>query len=312
MSFALRPVTRADLPRVAAYLTARSPGEPGDRLERRLEWRLFENPAARPQVDAGHLLEGSRGEVAGISLAVPQRFTDGARERLGLCSSAMYVDEGARLQGFLLFRRFLSQPYVDFWFATTCNALSAALWQRGGGRADPESRHELVLPLHRLLGLVRRSSVTLAPTSDWDRLAALAARQQPNRLLARRDAGYLAWRYGGGPDAPDRRVWLVRDHAGTEGWAAAGRITRAFAPRRRSWLLLDLIWPHPDLTGIVVALARALDRDGDLLALRGEHAKAVRTWLPIGLRREFPQSPIWSLPAGVTPGFVPADGDTAP
>lgn len=314
MSYQVHAVTRADVPRVAAYLASRSGHEGVETVAHRLAWRLFDNPAVHPEVAAGHLLADDEGGLAGISLAIRQRFTDGSHDRFGLCSSAMYVDERARLQGFLLFRQFLAQPHTDFWFATTCNAASAALWERSGGVPDRASRHELVLPLHRLLRWLRRTPVTLERTADFERLAALAARcARPGEVEASRDARSLEWRYAGGPDAGARRVWLVRSRSGEEGWVAAGRFPRAFSPRRRCWMLLDAVWPGEDLTGVVVALAHALDGDGDLLAVRGRHARAVSTRLPLGLRRRFPHPPVWVRPASAHAArLVPADGDTAP
>lgn len=318
MSFRVVPLTRAELPAVAAYLAAQGSAGDATGLEQRLAWRLFDNPAARDEVEPGHVLVTDTGEVAGTSLAVPHRFVSGSRELFALCSSAMYVDTRARLQGFLMFRRFLAQPGVDFWFATTCNDLSARLWERSEGVPVESSRRELILPLRPapLLRLLRgnvAAGITLTPSGDWPQLAALAERHRDASLItAARTAAQLRWRYTG-PEAGTRRVWLATDRAGHEGWISAATFPRPAAPRLRSWMVLDYAWPAGvDLAPLLLSAARALDAEGDLLALRGDAADAVRWSLPLGLRRTFPVAPTWVSPATRGLALVPADGDTAP
>jgi hypothetical protein len=342
MSFRVVPLTRAELPGVAAYLAAQNGIADPAGLEQRLAGRLFENPAGRDEVERGHLLMTDTGGVAGASLAIPHRFVAGSRELFGLCSSAMYVDTQARLQGFLMFRRFLTQPGVDFWFATTCNDVSARLWERSEGVPVESSRRELILPLRPaavarafapgaaqplavaaaamaapVLRLVRANisrSVTLQPAGDWQQLAALAERHRDmSTVTTARTAPYLRWRYGSGPEAPARRVWLATDGTGREGWISAATFARSTAPGLRSWMVLDYAWPPgADLAPLLLSATAALEADADLVALRGDAADAVRSSLPIGLRRTFPVAPTWVSPATNGLALVPADGDTAP
>jgi hypothetical protein len=159
---------------------------------------------------------------------------------------------------------------------------------------------------------VTLSGGTRAP--DWDALARLAEQHRGDHITADRSAPTLAWRYGG-PDAAERRLWRALDGQGREGWIAAGRLGRMFAPELRSWMVLDYVWPQDaDPTPLLVATARALADDADLLAIRGRGRAGLRPQAVVGMRREFPHPPAWvKAPFSADAlDLVPADGDTAP
>jgi len=286
------------------------------------------------------------GAVAGVHLAIPQRFVAGGRVLHALCSSALFVDDSARLQGFVMFRRFLGQPDVDFCFASTCNTASAALWERVGGRAVEASQHETILPLHprrvvaslipagsrrgaavaaaavgggalRLARSWGRRGAQAEPTQDWERLAACARRHVDRSISGERTARFLAWRYGQNP-APAYRVWFVHDRAGREGWLAAGPLYRPAAPDLRCWIVTDVVWPgDADVGPPLLAIAQQLSDAADMIAIRGSAARRVRLPAPMVLRRRFPQVPAWwhsrdATLSDMTLDLVPADGDVAP
>jgi hypothetical protein len=331
----------------AAYLARLGGDTDPATLARALRWRLFDNPAARSHVEAGQLLRGNDGAVAGVHLSIPQRFVADGKVLHALCSSALFVDDSARLQGFVMFRRFLGQPAVDFCFASTCNTASAALWERVGGRAIDASQHELILPLNpqrvaaSLVPRGIRRSVAVAaaavgggalsvarswgrrgakaePTHDWERLAALAGRHADRSISSERTARFLAWRYQQNPAPTPYRVWLVRDRAGREGWLAAGPLFRAAAPDLRCWIVTDVVWPGgADVGPPLLAIAQHLSGTADMIAIRGSAAQRMRLPALVIVRRRFPQAPAWwhsrdaSL-SGLQLDLVPADGDVAP
>ena len=340
--YQVQPLDRVRLDAAAAYLARRS-GTDSRALVEELEWRLFRNPATTPGLELGQLLVGGSGEIAGVNVAVPQQFQHDGRSLVGLCSSAFYVDDGARLQGFLMFRRFLATPGADFVFATTCNAVSAGLWERMGALPVPDSRQELIVPLHprpiiesRLRGHPARGmaavagrlaggllaaaraasagSVRLTPAADLAEAAArVTAVTNAGVLTASRTEAFLRWRYAGGPGT--HRLWLAEDAKGRKGWIAVSRIERALIPGVRSWMVSDLVWPREGRRSVLMAAAGLVQDEGDVLAVRG--ADALEAGAPLGWRRSFPQVPVWAYSrqerlsaAGIH--MVPADGDTVP
>ena len=75
------------------------------------------------------------------------KFVQHDRVLLGLVSGNFFVAADARMQGFLLFRKFLAVTGVDFWYATSSNQNSGPLWRQLGGSPVPGSDRELILPL---------------------------------------------------------------------------------------------------------------------------------------------------------------------
>src|SRR5207247_2446242 len=57
------------------------------------------------------------------------------------------IEPPARTLGFYLFKRYLNSPGYAFFFSTTCNANSGALWAKLGACTVPNSDVEYVLPL---------------------------------------------------------------------------------------------------------------------------------------------------------------------
>lgn len=320
-AWTVEPLTPANVDRAATYIAARD-GSDAAVLAAQIRWRVFENPALPAGLEPGHLLVGDEGAVAGVNLGIAQRFRAGDRRLLGLCSSAFYVDAAARLQGFLMFRRLLAQRQVDLWLATTCNAESAALWERVGATPVDASRLECLLPLHATIGRLYASAgrkVELEYTDDWTALEGLATLLTPaGTLTASRDAAFLRWRYGQGLAEARHRVWLASLPGGECGWIALTQFGRRSALRLRCWVVTDLVWPADvSATAVIMAAAARLADHGDLLAVRGDAARALDGVRPFVVRRRFRHVPIWLKAADPALGcagarIVPADGDTAP
>src|SRR5207237_1273448 len=95
----------------------------------------------------GFCIRDHLGIIQGLTLCFPAAFLTADERIVGLCSSDFFVDLGARTSGFYLFKRYLSSPGYSFFFTTTCIANSAALWEKLGGRAVPNSELEYILPL---------------------------------------------------------------------------------------------------------------------------------------------------------------------
>lgn len=312
-------ITEADLPEICQFLDGRQLGDDssgetvgagigGNAMRRNLRWRLLENPAARDRDAAGLCVRREDGQVVGALLSFPARFVLGDRILVGLCGSGFFVEPEFRLQGFLLFRRFLAEPGVDFWFATTSNAAAGALWGKLGGKAPAYACHEYFLPLRFgplvqeallrrgvaqwLTGPARAAGSLLSPwlrprpatgglhlslCRDWDRLAHLAQRHRDrSSLSALRSAPDLEWRYDKTPARSATRVFLFRDSQGHEGWVSLGESRRGRAKQIRAWMVLDLVHPREqfDLSTVFTALLRQFVDCADLIAIRGPEVVA--------------------------------------
>jgi hypothetical protein len=345
MAYRIVPIKREDVRRAAAFVSRPADDAAVETLTAQWTWRLFDNPVVT-ESERGHLVVDGTGTVSGVQLAIPQRFRSPGRIFTAVCSSAYYVDAAARLQGFLLYRRFRAQP-VDFWFSTTSNATSGENWRRNGGAPVWTAAAEVVMPLqparvaaayfpaHPAKWLLTAGALGTAPVltalrrayasgialsggdiggADWQALAAQALAHAGSKVTAVRDVPYLAWRYGG-PDSTKRRIWRARDGHGREGWIAAATFGRQFAPHLRSWMVLDYAWPiDQDPTPLLVATARQLADEADLLAVRGRARSGVRPGAFVGLRRSFADPPAWvKAPfAAADLDLAAADGDTAP
>jgi hypothetical protein len=240
--FQIQPLLEKDLAEVSAFLnrsmtamiaaTRVSPlarektGEsPSDAWQDNLLW-LVDNPARRPEIPLGMILRSPEGSVAGMILTIPWFYRLKDQRLLGLAAGSFFVDSVARLQGFFLFRRYLGIPGVDFWYASSCNQQSAAIWSKSNGIQVENSDVEYLVvfrmgplieeaalrrqvprplakslswagPLAGLATAVKRPRPRLVsePCDDWERLATIAERcRDPGRLTCERSAAYLRWK----------------------------------------------------------------------------------------------------------------------
>ena len=158
--FETQPVVGATLPEVARFLHSwdarRGLGSPIERLvredplsiERRLRWQLIENPRTGEASQHGLCIREASGSIVGLLLAFPGAFLAGDQRLVGLGSGGFFVEPHARTLGFHLFKRYLQTPGYAFFFSTTCNAESGALWKALGACAVPKSDTEYVVPLN--------------------------------------------------------------------------------------------------------------------------------------------------------------------
>ena len=348
--FEIQPLHADALDDAAAYLGRRRPRVDGTSWAQHLRWLLVDNPLAASAPDHGLCVRDSAGVIAGLDLAFPAAFRSGETRLLALGSGGYFVEPDARTLGFYLFKRHLQSPGVAFFFATSCNAASGALWQALGACGAAECDVEYVVPLDlgmvlaasletrsanglavmagRLAGrcatavramLSRATDVTAEPCRDWDKLAALARRHQPERwITAERSAAYLRWRYGRRSPNHAAELGVLRDRRGNEGWFALQPTVRGERTRVRGRLLLDAVWPRDRMSirDIVTAVARFAERDADAIYVRprpGVDYDACRPWI-IRRRREPP--PVFAVAARghapLTPSsldLVLADGD---
>ena len=245
--------------------------------ERRLEWLLVENPFAIPASHHGLCIRSASGAITGLLLSFPRAFLAGDQRLLGLCSGSFFVEPEARTLGFYLFKRYLNSPDYAFFFSTTCNANSGALWKTLGAADIANSDMEYILPINldvmlpafltgrtssplaaaaaRVFGrcanpvlqlLARKAArLVIEPCRDWEKLAALFRRHRSRDwITADRSAALLQWRYGqSSPNFPFD-ICVFRDTEGNEGWFALGTIVRGLQRQIRGSVLLDAMWPR--------------------------------------------------------------------
>lgn len=272
-------------------------------IERRLRWLLLGNPLTRENSQYGFCVRDPSGIIRGVTLCFPGAFLAGDQRLLGLGSGSFFVEPEARTAGFYLFRKYLSSPGYSFFFSTTCNANSAALFRQMGGCPVPDSEPEYVLPLKldkllpalvaerawsgamlasaRILGrcaktlqqlLQRRSTeLTIAPCQDWRKLSDLFRRYRPKDWITTdRSEEYLQWRYGQNADLYPSGVYLFRDKRGNEGWFSLGNTIRGRQGRIRGSVLLDTIWPREKMRfkDIFPGILQIVAANADALFLR--------------------------------------------
>jgi len=339
--FGIEQVSEAALPEIARFLShdseAARPGGVDERgIERYLEWLLLENPVATDDPRHGFSIRDQAGRVVGLLLSFPAVFLAGDRRIAGLGSGAYFVEPEARTLGFYLFKKHLKTPGYAFFFTTSCNANSAALWRALGAAAVPRSDREYVFHLNldvvlpaflasrtenpavakcaRAVGrwtnpVLRRlawpsTKLVVEPSRDWEKLAALARRHRPARSITTdRSPACLEWRYGRTAPNHPFDVCVFRDGQGHEGWFSLGHITRGRQGQIRGRVLLDAVWPRERMSfaDVFPATVRLGAPTGDALYLHdrlGVDGGASNRWsLP------------WRLDAPRS--FVIADGDAA-
>ena len=155
--FEIQPLHADALDDAAAYLGRRRPRVDGTSWAQHLRWLLVDNPLAASAPDHGLCVRDRAGVIAGLDLAFPAAFRSGETRLLALGSGGYFVEPDARTLGFYLFKRHLQSPGVAFFFATSCNAASGALWQALGACAAAECDVEYVVPLD--LGMVVAASL---------------------------------------------------------------------------------------------------------------------------------------------------------
>jgi len=296
--FEIQPLLGDALPEAAVFLDRwRSDGDhgpPGSRpagaaspsTERHLQWLLVENPVGAAASQYGLCIRDASGGMAGLLVSFPSAFRAEDRRLLGLCSGSYFVEPRARTLGFFLFKRHLHHRDYAFFFSTTCNAESGALWRLLGGEPVPECDAEYVLPLDfqvvlpaflatrtsrawaaalaRLAGrcangaarLARTASaLTSAPCRDWEKLAELSRRHRPSEWITTdRTAAFLEWCYGPGSPHHASDIRVFRDTRGNEGWFVLDDTVRGDRPRIDGRILLDATWPR-DTIGFDQVLA---------------------------------------------------------
>ena len=292
--FEIQPLFGSALPEVATFLrnwpAQRDQGSSIQRfvrddplsIERRLRWLLVEHPLATAASHHGLCIRDASGTIVGLLLAFPGAFLAGDQRLLGLGSGGFFVEPHARTLGFYLFKRYLKTPGYAFFFSTTCNAESGALWKRLGACAVPNSDTEYILPLDlevmlpaflagrtssgvaaalaRVVGrcadpvvrrLGRRSStaLTVEPCRDWEKLAELFRRHRcKDWTTTDRSAAFLEWRYGESSPSHPFDICVVRDGRGNEGWFSLGNTTCGRQGQIRGRVLLDAIWPREQMS----------------------------------------------------------------
>lgn len=305
--FEIYPVLRDDLPEVAAFLhqwpNLENAAESVADIERRLHWLLIDNPAVGNDSIAGHCLRTRQGALQGFNLSYPAAFVNGDKRLLALCAGSYYVQPAARSLGFYLFKKYLKTPGYDFYFASTCNAVSSGLWNAMGGCPVPNSGIEYIVPLRMdavlaayiaartsnqvaatlarvcglganpILRLFTRASnkPTVAPCQDWEKLSELFHRHRsPGDITSDRSPALLKWRYGPGSPSHPCGVYLVSDGLGNEGWFALGDLTHGRGGPLRESVLLDVIWPRErmEFGGLFKEILRTAASSADTLSFR--------------------------------------------
>jgi hypothetical protein len=353
-SFDVRPILAADLRQLAEFLyrwranrgedVAHASIKSG--IERRLRWLLQENPSGFG-ASHGYCVRDTSGAIRGADVAFPWPFIANGMRLTGYCSGAFFVEPAARTLGTFLIKNYLKTDGFPFFFATTCNSQSGAIWKALGGKAVPNHDREYVFPFKfevvlkaqlkgrlqafapvsgcaRVLNplaqiLARRSSGLLIRQSrDWDKLSALFYQNaSPNVLTTDRTPRWLDWRYGErGPNAA--RVYTFRNERGHEGWFALGDAVRGYRAPMRGQVLLDAVWPSHSMSfeDLFPAILRLAALDGDALFLQPragvDYARCSRF---IFCKRLPPRIFVVSRKAQVAPisnfDLVPADGDSA-
>ena len=335
--FETQPVVGATLPEVARFLHSwdarRGLGSPIERLvredplsiERRLRWQLIENPRTGEASQHGLCIREASGSIVGLLLAFPGAFLAGDQRLVGLGSGGFFVEPHARTLGFHLFKRYLQTPGYAFFFSTTCNAESGALWKALGACAVPKSDTEYVVPLNldvmlpaflaartssavaagiarvvgrcadpvlQLLGR-KPAELTVEPCRDWEKLAALFRRHRsPQWMTADRSAVYLPWRYGQSSPTHPVDVCVFRDKRGNEGWFALGSILCGRQGQIRGCVLLDAIWPRETMSFVEIlsAIVQRVASGADAIFFKpraGLNYDECRRWI-IPCRSEAP------------------------
>jgi hypothetical protein len=283
---------------------------------------FLKNPHRRQDFPIGEIIRSSDGAVVGMILTIPWIYRRGDQRLTGLAAGNFFVDPSARMQGFMLFRRYLKVPDINFWYASSCNAQSGALWSKSGAAQVPNSDFEymyffrlgplmeelalrkgapqaaaaalkLAGPIATLVGAPRRPRVRLRhePCRDFERLAELAERHRDRNLLTcERSAPYLNWLFGGQQPKPGERyrheIFRFENGHGDEGWFVLARSRRGQREQIRNVNMLDVVWPREkiEFTDVLATILDEASHDSDMFSFRCRTALPALENFP-GLRR---------------------------
>ena len=149
----IRPLTRADLPAVAALMEARFPGwAEGESF---LAETLLDHPWADPELPSFVAVD-EREELIGFIGSQTRRMLLDERPLRAVCASHLVVsDERAGVQGALLLRRLLSGPQ-DVTFTDSATDRVLQMWERFGGHQDHARCYDFMIVLRpvRWLGAI--------------------------------------------------------------------------------------------------------------------------------------------------------------
>ena len=287
-------------------------------------WLLDEdNPERQEEIPAGEVIRSDQGEIVGMIGYHPIAFRLGDRRLLALGAHNFYTDPSARMQGFILFRKYLNNPKADFCFSTTCNGNSGPLWTKCGGAriAGSDAEYLLVLrhgpilqelalrkglpgvaagsirlagPLADLWNTPRagRNPLKLERSEDWDRLAATAEQNRdPARLTPARSPAVLRVKY----EAVTRNavasgslngVHRFNTPNGREGWLSLAERPRGRMGRIRCLHLLDAVRPREgvEFPDLLRAIIDLAGSRADLLSIRNGAAWGLQPRM-LGLRK---------------------------
>src|SRR5579872_3006872 len=152
-SFDVRPILATDLPQLAEFLHRWRANRGEDvahasikfGIERRLRWLLQDNPFGSG-TSHGYCVWDTSGAIRGADVAFPSPFIVNGTRLIGYCSGAFFVEPAARTLGTFLIKNYLSTGTFPFFFATTCNSQSGAIWKALGGKAVPNHDREYMFP----------------------------------------------------------------------------------------------------------------------------------------------------------------------
>jgi hypothetical protein len=309
MSYQIEPIVPQSIRKVAEFqhrfgdTTQKNSGQITHSIKtfsEKLQHRLVNNPFRVEGVPLGHCVRDENNHIMGTNLIYPWRFRWGDHSLLGLGSGGLFVDSKARMQGFLLYRRFLSIKMADFWYATTCNLASGQLWARSKAIPVPHSDVEFLLTLRlgslaeeialrkniarpiasaagAAIGLMsplirhRRlpKPAKTEPTRDWQKLADIAERhRQPNWIVCDRTPTYLQWSYE--QSQQHRETFLLEPKTSELGWFALEYTQTGHRSQIKTAVLIDWAIPKSFDFQRVLATAVAIvnQRKYDVLRFR--------------------------------------------
>jgi hypothetical protein len=322
--FEIQPVLGSAVPAVASFIHRWHADRDGSssiqRIERRLQWLLFENPLTTEVSHHGFCIRDDSDVIRGLLLSFPSAFLAADQRLLGLCSESYFVEPQARAMGFFLFKNYLNSLGYSFFFSTTCNAASGAIWQKSGASAVPDSETEYILPLKldvmlpaflaartssRLAARTARSfgryanpmlqlfaqgsgKLTVERCRDWEKLSELFRRHRSQNLITtERSAQFLQWRYGPGSPNHPSDICLFRDQLGNEGWFSLGKMIRGgHQVQVRGCVLLDAIWPRGRMSfrDVLPAILQLVPSEADAIFFRSrsglDYGKCGRLIVP--------------------------------